>query len=514
LVVQPAGSPPSLADQLRELVQLKAEGLIDEAEFQIMRKSRLSSSMTSDAAAAAATYDRSPTNWARGSPAEVTTSVRTPRRHGSPRSPKRRSPVYGFQLDDGDRTRPHIDHMFEETASEAIHRWTGHQGEVQGLESKLDQMWQHVEEMRQDQLSPQHDTSAAVYRSPMVSDQPNAELGSDVAHWHKGLQQQYGRHHGTSAGLLPRSTSMVHPHSTVDIRARTFSAPMSSIPPWRQAQPWAKHMAGGARGGDELLPEFTDARRAHQRVWSPVQDALSSGQALPSTLDRELCQMATRGDLDSVKGLLHFGADKDARNSAGAPAAWLAAANGHSAVLMELATVGADVLSRDPSGHTALTVACVNGHADCVSLLLWHGADYEASTKGFTPLMYAAWQGWANCAELLLRAGAEPMRTNSDGHTALDLAQQHRHADVVRLLRVRSGGSSSPVRSGSNGRGGRHAGMSSSKALGRAASPHGILRPVAHVPLVEEGIPPSLRPGIRPYATDATMPRSGSSSRR
>ena len=424
--------------------------------------------------------------------------------------------------------------MFDETASEAIHRWTGHQGEVQGLELKLDEMWQHIEEMRQDQLSPQHDSSAAVYQSPILSGQPNVGFACGFPRWHEGLPHQYGRHHSTSAGWLPRSTSTVQPSSTVDIQSRTFSVPVSATPPRRQLQPWvespqspwkdtastrhgvprSKPTVGGAHGGDEFRSEFTDAHRARQRVWSPVQDALSSGQALPSTLDHELCQMATRGDLESVKGLLHFGADKDAQNSAGAPAAWLAAANGHSAVLMELAAVGADLLLRDPSGHTALTVACINGHAECVSLLLWHGADYEASTKGFTPLMYAAWQGWANCAELLLRAGAAPMRTNSDGHTALDLAQQHRHADVVSLLRVYSGGRGSPVRSGSNGRGGLRAGMSSSKALGRAANPHGTFGSVAHVPLVEEGIPPSLGPGMRPHAHDTATPRSGSSTRR
>ena len=38
--------------------------------------------------------------------------------------------MYSHQLDDGDRTRPQIDMMFEENASDAIYRWKGQQGQV------------------------------------------------------------------------------------------------------------------------------------------------------------------------------------------------------------------------------------------------------------------------------------------------------------------------------------------------------------------------------------------------
>jgi hypothetical protein len=549
-------------------------------------------------------------------------SVRSPspRRHGSPRRAGRPS-VLGFQLDD--RSHPQIEEMFEENASEAIHRWTGHQGEVQGLEAKLDQMWQRIEEMRQDQLNLQHSSSAAIYRSPMPGQQ-TVGFAFGVPDWHESPPQQYGYLRGASDGRPPRSNSMAQFPSTSmaplagNAPSRTSSAPVGATPARRQ--PWAEssyspyggisltsaarhvygappsavqkspptadekvhfqhethfalsdaselsaqerftsqtrrvhsppkqrpttsvgvsrvvaceddfvagrwsaealaiiaqrkaeataykvgtdtrqdaHVSGlrsrprsprskrtSSGGGDEILSEFTDAGSAHRPVvWSPVRDALSSGQALPSTLDRELCEVATRGDVHSGKALLHFGADKDARNSAGAPAAWLAAANGHSAVLAELAAAGADLHARDPSGHTALTVACVNGHAQCVSLLLWQGVDFEALTKGFTPLMYAAWQGWANCAELLLRAGAAPMRTNSDGHTALDLAQQHRHAGVVSLLSLCIAGRSSPVQSHTR------AGITGvgDFAFGEASTSQ---QTRAHVPLVEEGTPP------------------------
>ena len=277
---------------------------------------------------------------------------------------------------------------------------------------------------------------------------------------------------------------------------------------WSESQrsPWSAGSGrssasggGGGGGGGRFLSEGSpaiaggDASRAHLHVWSPVQDALSSGQALPGVLDRELCHAVTRGDVASTKQLLQYGADKDARNGAGAPSVWLAAANGHAAVLSELAVMGANLHVRDPSGHTALTVACVNGHAKCVSLLLWHGADCEALTKGFTPLMYAAWQGWANCAELLLRAGASPARENSEGQTALDLALQHKNAEVARLLGAGTSGGGAGLGRSTSGESARGGGGGAGAILAT-----GYGSPTRRVTaLVEEGVPP---PSPRWYA--------------
>ena len=94
-------------------------------------------------------------------------------------------------------------------------------------------------------------------------------------------------------------------------------------------------------------------------------------------------------------------------------------------------------------GRTALHLAAIEGHPEVVKLLLEEGADKDAATVegqltvgGQKALHLAALHGRSEVVKLLLEAGADKDAVDLEGRTALDLAIERRHLEVVRLLEV------------------------------------------------------------------------------
>ena len=96
----------------------------------------------------------------------------------------------------------------------------------------------------------------------------------------------------------------------------------------------------------------------------------------------------------------------------------------------------------DVAGETAkpyfssLHRACANGHTETASLLIHaHGKfiNHESGSSA-TPLMAAASSGHLRDVMLLVQEKADLMMTNQEGKTALWLAAQNAHVDVVRYL--------------------------------------------------------------------------------
>lgn len=75
----------------------------------------------------------------------------------------------------------------------------------------------------------------------------------------------------------------------------------------------------------------------------------------------------------------------------------------------------------DSAGYTALHYATRGGHVRVCEILLEHGANVDARTRGMraTPLHRAAYMGHVEVVDLLLRHGAAPNLTDVDGRTAL-----------------------------------------------------------------------------------------------
>lgn len=83
-----------------------------------------------------------------------------------------------------------------------------------------------------------------------------------------------------------------------------------------------------------------------------------------------------------------------------------------------------------------LLQAGADGDIDKVKSLLSRGADLNARDWEGTALHTAAQHGQKPVVQLLIAAGADVNIRNKQGRTALDLAEQRGHTEVVRLLRM------------------------------------------------------------------------------
>ncbi|KAF7647987.1 hypothetical protein LDENG_00163780, partial [Lucifuga dentata] len=140
---------------------------------------------------------------------------------------------------------------------------------------------------------------------------------------------------------------------------------------------------------------------------------------------RELFEACRSGDLDRVRKLL-TAENVNSRDTAGRKSTPLhfAAGFGRKDVVDFLLQNGANVHARDDGGLISLHNACSFGHAEVVSLLLHHGADANSRDNwNYTPLHEAAIKGKIDVCIVLLQHGAEPTVRNTDGRTALDLAE-------------------------------------------------------------------------------------------
>uniref|UniRef100_A0A8C3PVX7 Poly [ADP-ribose] polymerase n=1 Tax=Chrysolophus pictus TaxID=9089 RepID=A0A8C3PVX7_CHRPC len=139
---------------------------------------------------------------------------------------------------------------------------------------------------------------------------------------------------------------------------------------------------------------------------------------------RELLEACRNGDVTRVKRLVDAG-NVNAKDMAGRKSTPLhfAAGFGRKDVVEHLLQTGANVHARDDGGLIPLHNACSFGHAEVVSLLLCQGADPNARDNwNYTPLHEAAIKGKIDVCIVLLQHGADPNIRNTDGKSALDLA--------------------------------------------------------------------------------------------
>ncbi|XP_076127548.1 tankyrase, TRF1-interacting ankyrin-related ADP-ribose polymerase b [Alosa pseudoharengus] len=159
---------------------------------------------------------------------------------------------------------------------------------------------------------------------------------------------------------------------------------------------------------------------------SPGSGATSPGEGVCATggAFRELFEACRNGDVSRVKRLVDS-VNVNAKDMAGRKSTPLhfAAGFGRKDVVEHLLQTGANVHSRDDGGLIPLHNACSFGHAEVVSLLLCQGADPNARDNwNYTPLHEAAIKGKIDVCIVLLQHGADPNIRNTDGKSALDLA--------------------------------------------------------------------------------------------
>ena len=155
-----------------------------------------------------------------------------------------------------------------------------------------------------------------------------------------------------------------------------------------------------------------------------------------------------------VKLLIDNGADLNIKGGSnyGYTALMYAVKEGNTEIAKLLLDNGADLNIKDSFGYTALMFAVREGNTEIVKLLLDNKANisgeinyqkevmYPADYKN-NELMSAAEKGYTEIVELLIDNGADLNTRSKSGKTALDIAEQKGHQDIVDILRTAQQGS-------------------------------------------------------------------------
>jgi uncharacterized protein len=146
---------------------------------------------------------------------------------------------------------------------------------------------------------------------------------------------------------------------------------------------------------------------------------------------KDFAALVRYGTPQEVQQAIESGADVNAVSSSWkmAPLALAASYNGNAAVIQVLLKAGANTAPDEYGGTALMSAAWSNTNAEVIKALLEAGIDVNSANKSYhgrTALMFAAEHGRSPEVVLaLLEGGADARAEDSDGKTALDLAQHN-----------------------------------------------------------------------------------------
>ena len=150
-----------------------------------------------------------------------------------------------------------------------------------------------------------------------------------------------------------------------------------------------------------------------------------------------------RSRLEVAKYLVSQGADLNTRDKRGKYLLHEAASLGDLDQVKFLISKGVDINAKDKNDSCPLHDAAAVGNLEVTKYLVSQGADvnargawggYFGKTLGWTPLHVAAHQGHLEVVEFLISQGANVNAKNNEDETAMALAQQREHKEIVTLL--------------------------------------------------------------------------------
>ena len=212
---------------------------------------------------------------------------------------------------------------------------------------------------------------------------------------------------------------------------------------------------GNKQNKASIRDEVTTAYQAARDVDSNLLDSLKemNPEARKTALETNikdgddlatpLIIAARDGKLDFVKVLLRYEANIEARGTIkidgeivdGCTALWVAAANGHLAVVRHLIEQNAEVDTRISTNSTPLRAASFDGRLDIVRCLVENGAQVNARRIDLsTSLIVACYHNRIDVASYLVENGADIHLQDRNGDTALHCAAMRGHVELVGKL--------------------------------------------------------------------------------
>ncbi|XP_071176252.1 uncharacterized protein [Mytilus edulis] len=152
-----------------------------------------------------------------------------------------------------------------------------------------------------------------------------------------------------------------------------------------------------------------------------------------------LIQCCFIGDIDLLDRLFYLNVDVNKCRKDGASALFVACQEGNLEIATKLLERHAVVNQQLSDGATPLFIACQNGHLPIVKLLLQSRADVDRRTRtGSSPIIVSSVMGHKDIVEGLLYMNARvdfKIKNDNTEETAMSLAKQNRHYEIVRMLK-------------------------------------------------------------------------------
>ena len=145
-----------------------------------------------------------------------------------------------------------------------------------------------------------------------------------------------------------------------------------------------------------------------------------------------LYNASNRKWVEVVDMLIKNGAPVDVQYN-GSSSLYIASSKGHVKVVKVLLENGAKV-DLQYNGSSPLCIATWNKHTEVVKLLLERGAKVDLAYDSQSPLMIACDQGQTAIAKVLLDHDADTYLRNNKGQTALEIAKEKNHVDIISLF--------------------------------------------------------------------------------